>query len=102
MTRWMLVLTLMLGASCSRNAGDEAKTGHAGGYVECVIPRPELCTQDWLPVCGLRDTGVRCVTEPCDSWETKTFSNACTACADKDVYGWRPGECEEEGIVRYE
>jgi hypothetical protein len=102
MTRWLLVAILTLGASCSRSAGDEASAGAAGGYVECVVPRPEICTKEYAPVCGLRDTGIRCVTEPCDTWETKTYGNACSACADGGVYGWRPGECEEEGILRHE
>lgn len=68
-------------------------------YVECVVPRPQVCQKTYLPVCGLRDTGVRCVTTPCPSWETKTYANACDACADPAVYGWRPGECETEGVV---
>ena len=96
------VLALLLSA-CSPTASDpNGEQQGGGGYVECVVPRPEVCKHDYLPVCGLRDTGIRCVTEPCDSWETKTYSNACTSCADPDVYGWRPRECEREGIVRNE
>ena len=103
MLRTPLVLTALGLAACSGTTGDAADpaaSGHAAGYVECVVPRPEMRTKEYRPVCGLRDTGIRCVTEPCDSWETKTYSNACTACADAAVYGWRPGPCEEEGVVR--
>lgn len=105
MFRPRAIVVLVLGAcapaalACS-GAGDRAAKDP--GWVECVVPRPEICTEEWRPVCGLRDTGIRCVTEPCDSWETKTFSNACTACADEGVYGWRPDACEHEGIVRPE
>ena len=109
MTRSFCMVLLFAMAGCSGATGDGAAPegdaagqGAAGGYVECVVPRPEICTRDYRPVCGLRNTGIRCVTQPCDSWETKTYSNACTACSDVPVYGWRPGECEEEGIVRRE
>jgi hypothetical protein len=99
MIRVLLAIVAALGLACSRTP-EEAPTAPA--YFECVVPRPEVCTKEWRPVCGLRDTGVRCVTGPCDSWEAKTYGNACTACADAEVQGWRPGECEEEGIVRLE
>jgi hypothetical protein len=105
--RLLLGLVVAALASCSGTANDpDAEATRAKGephsYVECVVPRPEACTRDYRPVCGLRDTGIRCVTEPCDSWETRTYGNACSACADGSVYGWRPGECEVEGIVRRE
>jgi hypothetical protein len=64
--------------------------------VECADPRSPICTQDYLPVCGLRDTGIRCVTTPCDSTEWKTYSNACTACSDPGVERYRPGACERD------
>lgn len=86
--------------ACSGSTGEGDPPAAEGGYVECIVPRPEVCSGEALPVCALRDTGVRCVTEPCDTWETKTFTNACTACADRAVYGWRPGACESEGVVR--
>ncbi len=91
-------LLVVLLAACVGLAacGDRDVDDGTGGFVECVVPRPEVCAQDWLPVCGKRDTGIRCVTTPCDSWELRTYSNACTACADRDVYGWRPGECPED------
>ena len=53
----------------------------------CVDPRPEVCAQVYLPVCGTRDA--RLVSD----W--KTYSNACTACADPAVYAHRPGTCNE-------
>jgi len=95
-----VALAGLAGLACSGSPGEGERPAAEGGYVECVVPRPEVCAENALAVCGLRDTGVRCVTEPCDSWETKTFANACIACADRAVYGWRPGACEEEGVVR--
>ena len=100
--RLALLLPIALaGLACSGTAGERPAPGDGAGgdVVECVPPRPEMCTRDWRPVCGRRDTGVRCVTTPCPSWETKTYGNACSACADPGVHGWRPGECATEGVV---
>ena len=49
---------------------------------KCTDPRPEVCTQDYRPVCASLEDG-----------STKTFSNACTACSDSDVHECREGEC---------
>ncbi|MCK5896879.1 MAG: hypothetical protein KAG20_08740, partial [Cocleimonas sp.] len=59
-----------------------------GAYTECKDPRPDLCTEEFRPVCGKVDTGVRCVTTPCPSTEHKTYANACKACTDPKVYGF--------------
>lgn len=47
----------------------------------CPEQRTEMCTRDYTPVCGLSDSG------------SKTYSNACTACADKSVFSYTSGEC---------
>ncbi len=65
--------------------------------VRCENPRPEVCTQDYVPVCGLVDTGIPCVTMPCPTDEWKTYSNACTACSIPTVVGYRAGECDTGG-----
>ena len=62
--------------------------------VKCSQPRPKICTMDYNPVCATRDTGIRCVTTPCPSTEKATYSNACTACADKNVFSYTSGECK--------
>ena len=62
--------------------------------IVCKGPRHPICTREYRPVCGLRDTGIRCVTTPCDSSEWKTFGNPCTACADEMVSGYQAGECK--------
>ncbi len=85
------LLTLLALVACK--AQDEPASS---GIVDCSDPRPEMCTREYRPVCALRDTGIRCVTEPCDSAEHKTYSNACDACADKAVYSYAPGACEAE------
>jgi len=50
--------------------------------VECQDPRSEICTRHFKPVCGVFSEG-----------GSKTYSNDCTACADKAVQGFNKGEC---------
>ncbi len=47
----------------------------------------------YKPVCASVDTGIRCVKEPCDSFELKTYSNSCFACSDPKVEYYAKGEC---------
>ncbi len=49
----------------------------------CPDTRPEVCTRQYDPVCGKTMAG-----------EWRTYSNACEACADNDVLGYRFGVCE--------
>jgi hypothetical protein len=66
------------------------------GLIECAgryPERPEICTREYVPVCGLRDTGIRCVTPPCPSGEWRTYGNACEACSDASVTGYTEGAC---------
>ncbi len=52
----------------------------AGG--PCADPRPQMCTRDYRPACGLRRDGSR-----------KTYGNACTACSDAQVVTQAAGAC---------
>ena len=52
----------------------------AGGA--CAEPRPQMCTRDYRPACGLKRDGSR-----------KTYGNACSACADADVVSQSAGAC---------
>jgi hypothetical protein len=51
------------------------------------------CIEIYQPVCASIDTGIRCITEPCDSFELKTYSNGCFACSDPKVIHYEEGEC---------
>jgi hypothetical protein len=55
-------------------------------FIHCLEERPEMCTHEYRPVCGL-------VSD--DKW--RTYGNACVACADTNVQGYVGGECEAEG-----
>ncbi len=52
----------------------------AGG--PCADPRPQMCSRDYRPACGIRRDGSR-----------KTFGNACSACADPEVVTQGAGAC---------
>jgi hypothetical protein len=68
--------TISFGCS-SANAKDD--------MTECTEPRPEICTMDYTPVCGLqRVSGT-------EQW--KTYSNACSACSDFTVIGYKKDAC---------
>jgi len=71
-----------------------AQTKNDNLLIKCTEPRPEICTNEYKPVCATRDTGVRCVTTPCQTMEKKTYGNACAACRDQKVLGYQLGACQ--------
>jgi hypothetical protein len=54
---------------------------------------PTVCPLNYDPVCGQKDTGIRCVTVPCPSTENKTYGNTCQLNADKAEFLYA-GECK--------
>jgi hypothetical protein len=67
------------------------------GFTACEAPRPEICTREYQPVCALRDAEGRCAALPCDSAAWRTYPNACEACSDPRVLGYRAGgTCEDQ------
>jgi len=51
--------------------------------VQCPEPRPQICTQEYNPVCArLRDGAKR------------TYASGCMACSDANVTGFWPDRCE--------
>lgn len=51
----------------------------------CTEPRPEICTMDYKPVCGFNSDN-----------SSKTYSNACSACSDKNVVKYIKSNCPEK------
>jgi hypothetical protein len=51
--------------------------------IACTDPRPQVCTQDYRPVCAVLQDG-----------SFQTFSNGCSACSDPTVTGYREGACK--------
>jgi hypothetical protein len=54
---------------------------------------PVFCTLEYAPVCGQIDTGIRCVTTPCDTYVEKTYSNMCMLEGAKAEF-LHEGECK--------
>ena len=50
----------------------------------CADPRPDICTQNYAPVCGVQADGSR-----------RTYSNGCMACSNPEVVGHLPEACPE-------
>ena len=48
----------------------------------CQDPRPEVCTMEYRPVCGVSQDGSK-----------KVYGNACGACGQAEVQGYSAGEC---------
>ena len=69
----------VLGCSSSSVPQDTADTPE---LTRCVDPRPQVCTRDYRPVCGVSTDGSK-----------KTYGNACGACSHQEVVGHSPGEC---------
>ena len=68
--------TMMSDQSTENENGDQ-------NVKECPEIRPEVCTQDYRPVCAELESG-----------DMKTYSNGCNACTDPAVIGYREGACE--------
>lgn len=81
-------------------ADEDSESAPSGAVVQCpphpADAGPIACTREYMPVCGMVDTGVRCVTTPCPSTQFKTFGNRCTACADPKTISYRPGACDAD------
>lgn len=54
------------------------------GYHACPQTRPEVCTAQYLPVCGVYTDGKKA-----------DFSNSCNACADGNVVAWVDDACNQ-------
>lgn len=66
------------------------------GWQICPEKRAKLCIEIYEPVCGEKDTNIRCITEPCPSYTYEVYSNSCKACADPDVKRYKDGECKND------
>lgn len=92
MTRLLLIQLALLASivfvsGCNNSAAtsepDQAVVETANPIPNrCTDPRPQMCTQQYDPVCATLQDGSQ-----------KTYATGCTACSDANVAGWLPGEC---------
>ncbi len=59
-----------------------ASVNQTGQMVQCPSPRPQMCTRQYDPVCGVSSAGLR-----------STQGNACSACSNTAIVAYAPGEC---------
>ena len=80
------IIFILIGLLCIMNGGcflvSEQSSNQSDTFVICIEPRPEICTQDYVPVCGYLEDGSQ-----------KTYSNACSACSDKKIIRYKVSSC---------
>ena len=79
---WCVIALCLLTACASPESPPDA----AGRVVECVDPRPQMCTMDYAPVCATLSNAAR-----------QPYPNGCAACADPEVTGYIDGPCPTAG-----
>jgi len=73
---------LTVSAGCATSPPAAERGDGADNFISCQEPRPEICTMDYLPVCGALQSG-----------DKKTYANACVACSDTAVNGYTKSVC---------
>lgn len=73
------LLAAVLLAGCAGKPQQEL----AESVEQCPVQRPQVCTMQYDPVCGVLGSG-----------ERKPYSNGCSACSDAAVTGYLAGPCE--------
>ncbi len=92
---FIILVALVLGFTFHQPSKDFLEDPINDGKVYCKPEQrsADFCIEVYQPVCGAKDNGIRCITEPCDTFEFKTYSNSCFACLDSDVIYYEEGEC---------
>ena len=95
--RLLIVYMAAVGlVACGASSGVEVESPSVATerFVECVDPRPQACTREYLPVCATHHAEKTCTTEFCSTTTNVTYATGCTACADPKVSDYRLGKCE--------
>lgn len=71
--------------ACSLLLSACASSPKLESLTQCNNPRPQVCTMEYNPVCGLRE-----------DQSIGDYATGCTACSDDNVTGWAPGTCPED------
>ncbi|MFH0875700.1 MAG: DUF333 domain-containing protein [archaeon] len=53
--------------------------------------RTQVCTKEYVPVCGWFNSDIKCFKYPCAA----SYGNKCEACANSNVDYWTEGDCPE-------
>ncbi|WP_170309539.1 hypothetical protein [Litorilituus lipolyticus] len=77
--------------ACASNKAQESEEKKISANISfCKEPRPQMCTMQYDPVCGLVAGN-----------SVKTYGNACSACGDSQVSQYVKGECPTDALERF-
>lgn len=79
----LAVLLCFFSVACS-SYGEKEDINEPGALdlILCEEPRPQICTNEYNPVCARLKDG-----------DTRTDATGCTACSDPQVSGYEMGAC---------
>jgi hypothetical protein len=77
-----MLIVVALGLSLSACNGTTTPHSSSVEGVQCVDPRPQVCTMEYNPVCAVLGDG-----------SSKQYSSPCNACADDAVKSHLSGAC---------
>jgi hypothetical protein len=77
-----MLIIVALGSLLSACNGTTTPHSSSGEGVQCVDPRPQVCTMEYNPVCAVVSDG-----------SSKQYSSPCNACADDAAKSYLPGAC---------
>jgi len=83
--------------SITANTKHDSVESAVNSLDDVLIENVVFCPLNYDPVCGRKDTGIRCITTPCDSTEDITYGNSCQLGADNAEFLYE-GECRVETI----
>ena len=78
-----IVASLQAGGCANSEPHETRRTESSPDMIRCTEPRPEMCTQEYLPVCANLKNGTK-----------QTYASGCVACSDANVVSFRPDPCE--------
>ncbi len=77
----LLLMSLLISACAAYSEKSAAPS--TSELIACEEPRPEVCTNEYNPVCASYKDGSK-----------KTGATGCTSCADHEVTGYTMGACK--------
>lgn len=100
----LLSVAFLWGCQAGIDPSGEQASRLPDDLVECPESRPDVCTQQYDPVCGFAAPGVPLGDGQTSGQEWasndavqpnphRTFGNACSACSQSEVIGFTEGAC---------
>ena len=78
-----IFVSLQVGGCANTKPHEIERTESFPNVIRCTKPRPEICTQEYTPVCAELANGA-----------IQTYASGCVACSDANVVSYRSNPCE--------